>query len=226
MPESNEDAEKRVLRELEGKNIAHYSVLLNAWIETRMERDKTLVTLSAAAIGLLVTILTTVGVKHLWEIPLFAVAVVSFLVTIWSSLIIYQLNSKHLEDAIRGSSERDPRLEKYDKRSIRAFIVGAIAALLIGISSASYQLINPEANAMSDQQSSKNTGKPTTLRESVNGVTNLNPNPTVKKSLDGITNLNPQATQQTTQTQTQNQTQSNTTNQTNSGGSSSESGKK
>lgn len=228
MPESTEDAEKRALRELEGKNIAHYSVLLSAWIETKMERDKTLVTLSAAAIGLLVTILTTVGVKHFWEILLFAVAAVSFLVTIWSSLIIYQLNSRHLEDAIRGSSERDPRLEKYDKRSIRAFIIGAIAALLIGISSASYQLTNTEVSKMADQEkSSSNSGKPTTLKEivkSVNGVTNLNPSSTVKKSLDGITNLNPQATQQTTQPQSQ--TQSDTTNQSNPAGSSSDSEKK
>ena len=79
MPESKEESEKRVLRELEGKNIAHYSVLLGAWIQTKMERDKTLVTLSAAAIGLLVTIFTTVGVKSIWEIPIFAVAVISFL---------------------------------------------------------------------------------------------------------------------------------------------------
>lgn len=82
MSESIKDAEKRALRELEGKNIAHYSILLSTWIETKMERDKTLVTLSAAAIGLLVTILTTVGVKSLWEIPLFAFAVTSFLATI------------------------------------------------------------------------------------------------------------------------------------------------
>lgn len=177
MPESSEDAEKRALRELEGKNIAHYSVLLGAWIETRMERDKTLVTLSAAAIGLLVTILTTVGVKRFWEIPFFAVAVLSFLVTIWSSLQIYQLNSQHIEAAIKGSSERDPQLEKYDKWSIRAFIVGVIAALLIGILSASSQLLIHEEKTMSDQKSSKDSGKPTTLKESVNGVTELHPAP-------------------------------------------------
>lgn len=112
MSESIKDAEKRALRELEGKNIAHYSILLSTWIETKMERDKTLVTLSAAAIGLLVTILTTVGVKSLWEIPLFAFAVTSFLATIWSSITIYQLNSEHLENTIKGSSTRDPRLEK------------------------------------------------------------------------------------------------------------------
>ena len=225
MPESKEEAEKRALRELEGKNIAHYSVLLGAWIQTKMERDKTLVTLSAAAIGLLVTILTTVGVKSFWEVPFFAVAVVSFLVTIWSSLAIYQLNSKHLEDAIRGSSEKDPRLEKYDKRSIRAFIVGSLAALIIGLLSASFQVHKPKDNAMADKENtSQNAGKQTTtLKESVNGITNLNPNNTLKKSLDGITDLSPQATQQPAQSQ--DQSQSNTPYQSDSSGSSSNSGK-
>ena len=194
MSESSQQAEKRVLRELEGKNIAHYSILLSAWIETKMERDKTLVTLSAAAIGLLVTILTTVGAKHFWEIPLFAFAVISFLVTIWSSLTIYQLNSEHLEEAIRGSSVKDPRLEKYDKRSVRAFIIGSVATLLIGVSSASYELINPKVNKMT----SDNSGKSIILRESIDGVTKLKPS-LEKKSLDGITNLNPQVVQQTTQ---------------------------
>lgn len=224
MPESKEEQEKRVLRELEGKNIAHYSVLLGAWIQTKMERDKTLVTLSAGAIGLLVTILTTVGVKSIWEIPFFAIAVISFLITIWSSLVIYQLNSKHLEDAIRGSSERDPRLEKYDKHSITAFIIGSVTALLIGILSASFQLIKTEEEFMTNKdKSSQSTSKPTTLKKSVNGVTLLNPNAKINRSLDGITNLNPQVIQQPTPSQ--DQTQGDMSNQGDSGGSSSDSEK-
>lgn len=220
MSELEEEAKKRNLRELEGKNVAHYSVLLGAWIQTKMERDKTLVTLSAAAIGLLVTILTTVGVKSYWEIPFFCIAVLSFLITIWSSLVIYQLNSQHLEDAIRGSSEKDPRLEKYDKRSIRAFIIGSFSVLIIGVLSASFQLTKPEERTMSDKENtSQDAGSKKILKESVNGVTNLNPNVTVKKSVDGITDLNPQATQQPAQSQ--NQTQNETSGQNGSSDSSS-----
>ena len=121
-----------------------------------MERDKTLVTLSVAAIGLLVTILTTVGVKSFWEIPLFVSAVASFLATIWSSLTIYQLNSEHLEDAIKGSSTKDSRLEKYDKLSIRAFLVGFITSLLIGVTSAAHQLANSKESKMTSHQNSNN----------------------------------------------------------------------
>jgi hypothetical protein len=208
MSESEKESEARILRELEGKNVAHYSVLLGAWIQTKMERDKTLVTLSAAAIGLLVTILTTVGVKSIWEVPMFALAVSSFLVTIWSSLVIYQLNSQHLEDAIRGSSKKDPRLEKYDKRAIRAFIIGAVSALIIGILSASTQLHNHEENHMTNKEtSSQNEQKLSVSQESFDGVANLSPNATMKKSLNGITNLSPQATQKPAETQGQGQGQ-------------------
>jgi hypothetical protein len=141
-------------------------------------------------------------------------------------LEIYQLNSKHLEDAIRGSSEKDPRLEKYDKRSIRAFVVGSVAALIIGLLSASFQIQKLKDNSMADKENtSQNAGKQNTnLKESVNGISNLNPNNTLKKSLDGITDLSPQATQQPAQSQ--DQSQNNTPNQSDSSESSSDSGNK
>ncbi len=214
MAETEDQREERLLRELEGKNVANYSVLLSAWIQTKMERDKTLVTLSAAAIGLLVTILATVGVNSVWEILFYVISVTSFAVTIWSSLKIYQLNSEHLEEAIRGASGKDPRLEKYDIRSIKAFIIGSISAVLIGILSASSQLITSEENIMSKKSgTTKSTVKPVTIKESVNGVSGLNPNSLSKKSLNGVGSLSPQQPQQTSQSQNQN----NTSAQSNSG---------
>lgn len=202
MSEADEEADQRALRELEGKNVAHYSVLLSAWIQTRMERDKTLVTLSAAAIGLLVTILTTVGARSTWEIPLYGVSVVSFLVTIWSALVVYQLNSEHIEHAIQGGSERDPRLKKYDKRSLRAFVTGCVSALFIAIVSASFQISKAEEHDMSRKnRTGQGAGEKVHIKKSVDGVTSLNPNRKEKKSLDGITDLKPKPTEQSTPSQ-------------------------
>ena len=78
MPESDEQREKRLLKELEGKNIAYYQTLLSSWIHTRMERDKAVITLSAAAIGLLVTILTAFGLSGIWQRILVILAFVGF----------------------------------------------------------------------------------------------------------------------------------------------------
>lgn len=167
---------QRQLDELAHKKIVHYSVLLSAWIDTKMERDKTLVFLSATAIGLLVTILTTVKVNSIFEIFAYAAALTSFLVTIFSSLTIYQLNSEHLEDAIRGATDKDPRLEKHDKWSFRSFIIGATFTLMVGVMSASFRLYELKENKVSkNNQTTQNPEKSTVNRKSFNGIGNLNP---------------------------------------------------
>lgn len=211
MAETEEELQKRVLRELEGKNIAHYSVLLSAWIQTKMERDKTLVTLSSGAIGLLITILTTVGAENYWIIFLFIISICAFITTIWSSLVIYQLNSKHLEDALRGSSETSTELEKYDKLSIKAFVVGAIAAMLIGAISAYINLTKKENKNMANHD--KNTSKVVAVNDSFNGISQLNPANVSQHSVNGVTSLSPQAIEQNT---TQSSSQSQATNTTSS----------
>lgn len=38
----------------EQKSVTYYSALVNAWIATRMEKDKQLLTLSSAGIGLII----------------------------------------------------------------------------------------------------------------------------------------------------------------------------
>ncbi len=213
MPESDDDRQKRLLKELEGKNIAHYSVLLGAWIQTKMERDKTLVTLSSAAIGLLITVLTTVGVQSIYEIVLFIISIVAFIITIWSALVIYQLNSKHLEDALRGSSESDPNLEKYDKLSIRAFISGTVFALLVGTVSA-YNKITLKEERMGNQE--QNTSKTVMINDSINGIAGLSPQNIETKSINGVANLNPETIQQPKAEISQPQEQNVTSNDTNS----------
>ncbi|EDZ61234.1 hypothetical protein SMGD1_0324 [Sulfurimonas gotlandica GD1] len=212
MPETEEERKKRVLRELEGKNIAHYSVLLSAWIQTKMERDKTLVTLSSAAIGLLITILTTVGAENYWIILLFIISICSFIITIWSALKIYELNSVHLEDSLRGKNGKDPKLEKYDKRSIRAFVIGSSFALLIGVTSA-YQKIILKEEKMGTQE--QNGSKKVMFNDSFNGIAGLNPQNIEAKSINGISNLNPETTQQPKVEISQPQEQNSTNNDSN-----------
>jgi nucleoid-associated protein YejK len=54
----------------EAKQKAFYSAMIAAWLNTRLERDKQLLGLSVTAIGLLVTLLRTVGVSSLLQIIL------------------------------------------------------------------------------------------------------------------------------------------------------------
>ena len=61
-PETEDEAHRRVLAELQGKNVAQYSVLLNAWIQTKMEHAKTLVTASLGGIGIMLSVLSFAGI--------------------------------------------------------------------------------------------------------------------------------------------------------------------
>ena len=193
MPESQEDREKRLLRELEAKNIAHYSVLLEAWIQTRMARDKSLVTLSAGGVGVLVTLLTTLGVSRPWQIWLYICSFIGFLLTIGLALVIYQKNSEQIENDLRGQSSDHLRLRVFDWASLVAFSVGAVFAVSIAVSSALTHPPKEREHAMSDQETTKGQ---------------------LKKSLDGLSNLRPQLPEQSvaqTQESTGQQQQGTTT---------------
>jgi hypothetical protein len=174
MAESSEDRDKRLLRELESKNVAHYSVMLDAWVQTRMARDKTLVTLSAGGVGVLVTLLTAKGVSHLWELGLYLGSFGGFLATLLLALKLYQKNSELIENDLRGTSSEHLKLKTLDQATIVAFCVGTLFAVSIAISSAVNQIPKEGGHTMSDYE---------------------------KKSLDGINNLKPQPPQEQPPTQ-------------------------
>ena len=54
MAETSEEREQRLLRELEGKNVAHYSVMLTAFINARVDANKAIFAFSSTGIGLLI----------------------------------------------------------------------------------------------------------------------------------------------------------------------------
>jgi len=184
MPESDEQREKRLLKELEGKNIAYYQTLLSSWIHTRMERDKAVITLSAAAIGLLVTILTAFGLSGIWQRILVILAFVGFVGAIWIGLRIYELNADHLVESLKGGSGKSPKLERFDKWSKRFFCVGLISMISLGLVTA----LNNEGGVMSDKD--KKSSQKQSIKESVDGVQKLSPKDLeIGKSLSGIGNL-------------------------------------
>jgi hypothetical protein len=132
MNESNEDT-KRQSEELKGKNIGFYQVMLNAWIQTRMEHDKTLITLSSFAIGLLVTVSAPHSVSDDVLLALHGVAILCFLICIFAALRIYRLNSALIESELRGDPKLKPNLKPYDWTAQTAFGAGALAFGALGI---------------------------------------------------------------------------------------------
>lgn len=175
MPESQEEKEKRHLRELESKNIAHYSVLLSSWIRTRMEHDKTLITLASGGIGLLVTILATVGAKNWLGVLPYVGAFLGFGICIWSSLKLYRLNSEYIEKELKCEDTSELKLKKYDKISLYSFIFGVILFCLVGIVAAGGKIIFKELDNMAKDKETTSLPKTEKVEKSLDGLTNLRP---------------------------------------------------
>lgn len=130
---NDDTASESATRELEGKNIAHYQVMLSAWIENRMEHDRTLIKLSLAGIGFLLTLLMTLGVSSKWQMACYVASLVCFLITIGILLVIFNKNSDLIESEIRGDDSIAPSLIEYDRWVSIFFAAGVFAAIVIGL---------------------------------------------------------------------------------------------
>src|SRR5882672_4247530 len=93
------------------KEIEFYAAAVNAWLGTSLEHDRSLITLSAGGIGLLITLLSTVGLHSAESLILYVVALIAFICCLTAVLLVFKRNRAHLQEAIQGGvSVRDPLL--------------------------------------------------------------------------------------------------------------------
>ncbi|MEJ2621752.1 MAG: hypothetical protein P8163_16290 [Candidatus Thiodiazotropha sp.] len=172
------------MSEQQEKEIQYYSAAVNTWFATRLEHDKHLLTLSAGGIGLLVTLLTAIGVKSAEAFVLYTLAIVSFVVCVVIVLAIFTRNSEHIEKIITDNATEDPLLRLLDKLAKFSFILGVVLTAILGISIAMTSLYK-ENTMTKETKKTQNT----TLRESVNGAAQLKPKE--RKSIEGAGKLRP-----------------------------------
>jgi hypothetical protein len=115
------------------KEAAWYGAVVQAWIATRMERDRTVVTLAAGGVALLVTLLTTRQRISEVEFVLYFFATVAFIIAIVAGTMVFERNSGHLQDVLKDGDAHDPVLKNLDRVAGLAFYVGLFLALTIGM---------------------------------------------------------------------------------------------
>jgi hypothetical protein len=174
---SNKAMENSDKNDCEAKERLFYSAMLGAWLNTRLELDKQLLGLSVTAIGLLVTLLRTVGVSNFSQIVLFGFALFAFLTTVISVIYILRENSKHIEKLLNSSEAESQFLTVLDKIAGISFVMGMMLTVTIGIHSAVINL--SEKGAIMSQEQPKNFSIQT---DSWNGVNKLRPQPPKKDS--------------------------------------------
>ena len=124
------------------KQVQYYMALVTGWINTRMEHDKTIITISSGAIGLLITILTTKGPAATWHIWLYGFTFICYLAAIITGIKIFKDNSARIEKEIQDeeneessadTSSHDLKLDRLDAIFNWSFIIGTVAFVVIGI---------------------------------------------------------------------------------------------
>ena len=115
---------------------AFYATALGAWVETRMELDRSILTLSGAGVGLLVTLLTTIGSETPLQHGLYAAALLGFLLAMTFALIIFGRNATYLESVLEHGIETSRSLTWLDKGLVFSFALGVLGSVGVGVAAA------------------------------------------------------------------------------------------
>jgi len=116
------------------KDVEYYAAQVSAWFQSSLERDKSLLSLSTAGIGVLIALLTRDGARTPIEAVLFILALLSFTICALVILAIFSKNQAHLEAEIhKGASNVESLLQILDKTALCSFGAGLSLSLVIGI---------------------------------------------------------------------------------------------
>lgn len=189
------------------KDIEHYSASVTAWYGTRLEHDKSLLSLSAGGIALLITLITTLGVSSTSILVLSISALFSFTLCLICVLTIFRENSRYIEHMFRGdSTQSGGKLDCLDWLAQGLFVLGVILSVSIAIITAISSLDEKE-HCMTEK--SKSTTAEKLIKESFNGAGNLKPDFT--RSFSGAAGLKPSGQSSGSNSSSTTQSGSNTT---------------
>lgn len=177
------------------KEVEFYAANLNAWFNTRFEHDKSLLALSAGAIGLLITLISTVGVMSVETLILYTLALACFVVCLGALLWIFRRNAKHLEDVVRETAINDEILNILDRIAVASFMFGVILSSIIGISTA----IHSYAEKATEMTDKKITSNSVIAQDSFAGISAMKPASKEQASINNINNMRPATAPKTAQ---------------------------
>jgi hypothetical protein len=114
----------------------HYKATVSAWFTISLERDKSLLTLSIAAIGLLITLITKTEIVSTCAILImFVLSMLSFFLCAFFVLKGMRENSSDIAKFLKNQ-EREKKGEFLHDLADWAFFAGIILFIFIGIFSA------------------------------------------------------------------------------------------
>ena len=169
----------------------------SSFYTTTMEKDKSILALSVAGTGFLVTLLKLTDKLAIYDMVFFTLAALGFLLAIYFIVSLFGKNADFIVDLVQEKDVtlKQHQLKQLDSWAIRAFYLGIVMSLLLGISTSSTLFIKEDSNMSKEPTIEEliNSGaKP--ANESYQQATDLT------KSFQGAAGMQPQAnsTQQVT----------------------------
>lgn len=156
----------------DAKAVEFYSQGVAAWFNSALEHDKSLLTLSVAGIGVLVSMLQA-AVDSIYAILLYSGAILGFMVCLVSVLMIFKRNKTHITDVFNGQTTGDSLLGILDSSASISFFVAMLLSAILGVSSA-INSYDEKGNKMANENE-KNNSQPVAACDSVNGIAKLRP---------------------------------------------------
>ncbi len=132
MSESKDQEQQRRLDELKGKNVAHYSVMLAAVINARIEANKATFTFSSTGIGLLVALQSKLQHACNFTTIAYVGALVAFFISACSTLLVFVSNTSAIKSYIINESEEKTKgftLKTWKYVNYISFGIGLLLAL-------------------------------------------------------------------------------------------------
>lgn len=117
------------------KCVEFYSQSYASFYNTTMEKDKSILTVSAGGIGFLITILTISKEITLAEYILFLVAALSFIVAIFIIIQIFGKNADYIISLTTDTNdceEKESKLKTLDSVATCAFVAGIVISVILG----------------------------------------------------------------------------------------------
>jgi hypothetical protein len=136
MAETEDQRQQRALKELEGKNIAHYSVMLAAYINARVDANKAIFVFSSTGIGFLIATANKPQTLATCTKAIYIGALVSFFIAVCSTLFVHVMNANAIESYIRSEGQEksmDFKLSTWKYINYIAFAVGLTLSLVFAV---------------------------------------------------------------------------------------------
>lgn len=178
------------------KEVAFYAASVEAWYSTSLEHDKSIFALSGGGIGLLITLLTTIGASSITTLWLYGASITCFVACLVMLLVIFRRNRQHIVEVLGCETVvDDPVLKRLDLGVMCTFGVAVIFTAIVGIVSASDSYENKLKEAKEKAMAIEKKAQllqGTKVNGSVSGMVGLT------KSFNGLSSVRPPAASQTT----------------------------